>query len=171
MIEIKCRYDKLVPIDDIKPHPENENKHSEDQIRILAKIIKKDGVRHPITVSNLSGMISMGHGRLLAFKMLKMTDVPVEFQDFDDPIQEMRVRNSDNNIARYAEISRMTFNDNLESLGISVDEIDIEDYGILKFEVPEEEDQEKDKETEIDIDGITSDLNKQCPKCGFEFEG
>jgi ParB-like chromosome segregation protein Spo0J len=86
-INIHCSYTKLVPIENVIPHPDNENQHNEAQIKALAKIIKKDGVRHPIIVSNLSQYICCGHGRLEAFKLLEMRHVPVEYQDFDNPEQ------------------------------------------------------------------------------------
>lgn len=131
MIDIHCLYDKLIPIEDIVPHPDNENKHSEKQIEVLAKIIKKDGIRHPIVVSNLSGKIAMGHGRLLAFKKLGLNEAPVTFQEFEDPIQELRVRNSDNNIAKYSEFNRDQFEANLEELDLSLDDLDMEEFGEL----------------------------------------
>ena len=173
MIEIKCCYDKLIPIEDVKPHHDNENDHSLEQIEVLAKVIKKDGVRHPITISNLSRTICMGHGRLLAFKILGMKQVPIEFQDFDDPIQEMRVRNSDNNIARYAEINQKKFDINLGKFELNRSDIDIEEYGIIKLETEEEDDDGKsDDVPEVDekdplvVKGDIWLLGNHRVKCG-----
>jgi hypothetical protein len=132
-MKILCSYSKLVPVKDLIPHPDNENKHSEDQIRVLASIIKKDGYRHPIVVSNLSGKIASGHGRREALLLLEEEFAPVDFQDFDDPIQELRVRTSDNQIARYAEFNRDQFRMNLEKLDIKLEEVNFEDFGILDF--------------------------------------
>lgn len=54
-IAVWCAFDELVPVPDLKPHPKNPNQHTEEQIRILAKIIKNSGWRESITVSKLSG--------------------------------------------------------------------------------------------------------------------
>jgi hypothetical protein len=131
--DIRCAYTKLILVKDLVPHLENENKHSEDQIRALADIIAKDGMRHPIIVSNLSGTIAAGHGRRLALMLLGWEYAPVDFQDFDDPIQELRVRNADNQIAKYAEFNREQFELNLKNLDLDIKEIDMREYGILDF--------------------------------------
>lgn len=159
-MQIKCSYTKLVPLDDLQPHPDNENLHSEKQIKVLAKIIKKDGMRHPIIVSKLSGYICAGHGRLAALKRLEAKEAPVDFQDFEDSIQELRVRNADNQIARYAEFQRDKFELNLQKYDLDIKTITHEDFGFLDFEVlAEDKDLEKEK-TEDDVPGI--DLNKEC---------
>lgn len=130
-MQIKCAYTKLVPIENLQPHPDNENKHSEEQIKALAKIILKDGMRHPIIVSNLSGYICAGHGRLAALKLLEVKEVPVDFQEFDDSIQELRVRNADNQIARYAEFQRDKFELNLQKYDIKIEHINEEEFGFI----------------------------------------
>jgi len=137
-MKILCTYDKLVPVKDLVPHPDNENKHSEKQIRVLADIIEKDGFRFPIVVSNLSGKIATGHGRKEALILLKEEFAPVCFQDFDDPIQELRVRVGDNQIARYAEFQEEQFKLNLEKLDIELSEVNFEEFGMIDFEIIDE---------------------------------
>ena len=82
-MKINCAYDDLVPISKVKPHPKNPNKHSEAQLERLAQIIEYQGWRCPIKVSNLSGFVVAGHGRLLAAKKNGYTQVPIDYQDFD----------------------------------------------------------------------------------------
>ena len=41
-MDIRCAYNKLVLLSDLQPHPENENKHSDDQIRALADTMRKN---------------------------------------------------------------------------------------------------------------------------------
>lgn len=65
-MNIHCAYKELVPIDDLRPHPKNPNRHSPEQVTRLAKILKYQGWRVPIKVSTTSGYITSGHGRLLA---------------------------------------------------------------------------------------------------------
>jgi ParB-like chromosome segregation protein Spo0J len=63
-IKIECAHDKIVALADLKEHPGNPNKHSLEQIKLLAKIIRVSGWRNPIVVSNRSGLITKGHARL-----------------------------------------------------------------------------------------------------------
>ena len=64
MPAILCAHTKLVPIESLKRHPRNPNTHPDSQIKLLANIIAKSGFRSPIVVSNRSGFITKGHGRL-----------------------------------------------------------------------------------------------------------
>jgi hypothetical protein len=77
--KVFCAFDSLTATDDLKPNPNNPNKHPKEQIKQLAKIIKFNGWRAPITVSKRSGFIVRGHGRLAAAKELGTTSVPVDF--------------------------------------------------------------------------------------------
>src|SRR5258708_38055821 len=76
-IKIECAHDKVVALADLKPHPANPNKHPEAQITLLAKIIKAQGWRNPIVVSNRSGLITKGHGRYEAAKLIGAGTAPV----------------------------------------------------------------------------------------------
>jgi ParB-like chromosome segregation protein Spo0J len=167
-MEIYCTYDKLVPLENLVPHPQNENRHPESQIELLAKIISKDGMRHPIIVSNLSGYIVIGHGRLAALKHLGVSEAPVVFQDFEDPIQELRVRTADNNIQQYSEFDQHQFNLNIEAMDLELAELDMGEFGIIPIALKEPSDLAPNEE--IDIDDLTKNLKNTCPKCGFEYE-
>ena len=54
--EIFCSYTKLELLDKLKPNPANPNKHPDRQVDLLVKLITTHGWRHPITVSNGSGV-------------------------------------------------------------------------------------------------------------------
>lgn len=73
----------------LKPNPRNPNKHPQKQIERLAKIIKEQGWRAPITVSNRSGFIVRGHARLEAAKLLQLKSVPVDLQNYDSDDLEL----------------------------------------------------------------------------------
>ena len=92
-----------MPLDQLIPHDKNANKHPKKQIEMLAKILKYQGWRHPIVVSNLSGKIVAGHGRLEAARINQWLEAPVDFQDFDDVHQEIAFLYSDNKIQELAE--------------------------------------------------------------------
>ncbi len=101
---IKCSYDSLVALAELRPNPSNPNKHPNKQIGLLAKNIADLGWRHPIIVSNLSGMIVVGHARLEAAQKLGCTVAPVDYQDFESEAEELAYLLADNRIAELAEI-------------------------------------------------------------------
>ena len=102
MVEVKCAYDKMVPIEEVKPNPRNPNTHPKRQIELLARIIEYQGWRAPITVSMRSGLITRGHGRLQAAQLLNCPDVPVDYQNYDSEAQEWSDVLADNKIAELA---------------------------------------------------------------------
>lgn len=108
---------KWISLFNIQPNPKNRNKHSEEQIDRLCEIIQYQGFRVPLVVSNRSGLLVAGHGRLLAAKKLKMDVVPVLYQDFDSEEQEYAAQVSDNAIASWAELDFAGINADLPALG------------------------------------------------------
>jgi ParB-like chromosome segregation protein Spo0J len=81
-IPVYCAFDKIVPISELKPNPLNPNKHPQEQIQALGRIIREGGWRKPITVSTRSGMITAGHGRLMAAQLEELKEAPVDYQDY-----------------------------------------------------------------------------------------
>jgi len=104
LMKVECAYDELWPIDRLKPHPRNPNKHPDKQIALLAKVIKETGWRSPIVVSERSGYVVKGHGRLLAARVAGFEQVPVDLQAYDSDAQEMADLVADNRIAELSEI-------------------------------------------------------------------
>lgn len=129
---IRCLYDKLAPIAELRPHPKNRNAHPADQIKRLAKILEYQGFRYPIKVSKLSGHITSGHGRLEAAKLNGWTEVPVNYQDYEDETQEYADLQADNAIASWAELDFSGINADLGDLG---PDFDIDLLGIKNFEI------------------------------------
>lgn len=103
-IPVHCSHDELVDITAIIPNPRNPNQHSNKQIELLAKIIKNQGWRAPITVSTRSGFIVRGHGRLLAAQLLRVSQVPVDRQDYATEAEEWADLIADNRIAELSQI-------------------------------------------------------------------
>ena len=103
-VSVFCAFDEVVDINDLKENPRNPNTHPSVQIDLLAQIIKKTGWRAPITVSNHSGFIVKGHGRLQAAKAAGFKHCPVEYQNFSDEEEEMAALLADNKLAELAEI-------------------------------------------------------------------
>lgn len=161
--------DKLVWVDinELKPHPENANKHPQSQIEQLAKIINYQGFRSPIIVSNRSGFITVGHGRLEAAKLNGLTRVPVSYQDYDDESQELAHMHADNSIALQAEIDMTKVNESVKKINFN---LDVDFLGFKDFKFSDDVAELKNTNKEVDVDDLTKDLNTVCPKCGFEFE-
>lgn len=129
---INCGYKGLVPIAKLKPHPKNRNIHPEDQIRRLADILKYQGWRYPVKVSNQSGYVTSGHGRIEAAKLNGWSDIPVDYQDYDNEDQEYADLTADNAIASWAELDLSGINTDLGDLG---PDFDIDLLGIKNFEL------------------------------------
>lgn len=123
---------QLVNVKDIKLNPANRNKHSDEQIDRLCKIIEYQGFRAPLIVSNRTGMLVAGHGRLMAAKKLKLKEVPVMHQDFIDSDQEYAAMVSDNAIASWSELDLSGINADIGDLG---PEFNIDLLGIKNFEI------------------------------------
>lgn len=140
---VHCAHAKLVDVTDLVPNPRNPNKHGDKQVAMLAKIIRHQGWRAPITVSKRSGFIVTGHGRLEAAKLLQVQTVPVDFQDFATEADEWAHLVADNRIAELAEID----NEGLASLLRDLDAVEGFDLDVSGFD--------KEEAAEV-LDAITS---------------
>lgn len=158
-MNIESKEIKFVSVDKIKPHPRNANSHSEEQIERLEKIIKYSGFRQPLVVSNLSGLLISGHGRLAAAVKLGMDKVPVIFEDFKDEAMEFQHLTADNAIALWVELDFEKISVDTQALGLEASDFDMDLLGIpeFKFELPKPED-----ENESPCEGSA----RTCPNCG-----
>jgi len=153
---IKINEIKLVPIQQLKPNPQNRNTHPSEQIERLIKLIEHQGFRQPIVVSNQSGFIVTGHGRLIAAKKLKLTHVPVSFQDFDSDEQEYTAQVSDNAIASWSELDLSAIHKDLQNFN----PFDIDLLGIKDFQF----------EPIMDIKPVEKNQEVECPNCKCKFK-
>lgn len=142
-MKIKCAYDRLINVADLKPHPKNRNRHPKAQLERLAAIMAYQGIRKPIRVSNLSGLMTAGHGTLEAAKLNGWKAFPVNFQDYDDEAQEIADLNADNAIALWAEIDMSGVNADIGDLGpdFNIDMLGIEGFTV---DVAERDDRQDD---------------------------
>lgn len=122
----------MVPISDVKLDPKNRNKHPEDQIERLKQIIRYQGFRNPIVISNRTGFCKAGEGRVLAARALGLKEVPAIFQDFESEEQETAYGISDNAIALWAELDFSGINTDVPDLGpdFDIDLLGIKNFGI-----------------------------------------
>ena len=132
MSKIYCAHTDVVATDSLIENPRNPNRHPEDQIIALAKIIRHQGWRNPIVVSRRSGFVVKGHGRLLAARMLGLENVPVDYQDYENEAAEWADMVADNKIA---ELSNMD-EDELNAIIRELDgQIDLELTGFQTSEI------------------------------------
>lgn len=144
-MEIKSKEIQLVDTSTLVLNPKNNNKHPAEQIERLAKLIKFQGFRNPVVVSNRTGFVVAGHGRIEAAKKIGMNLVPVMYQDFENEAQEYSYLTSDNAIASWSELDLSAVNTEMLDLGpdFDVDMLGIKDFviePIEKFEPQADED-------------------------------
>lgn len=98
-IPIRCRFDTLLALAQVRPHPQNPKKHPEPQVALFAEILRYQGLRRPLVISQASGFLVVGHGQLLALESLGAGQAPVEYQDFGSPAEELAHLLADNKLA------------------------------------------------------------------------
>lgn len=152
-IPVHCAHTEMASVSDLTEHPLNPNEHPPRQIELLAKIVKANGWRGSIVVSNLSGHIIAGRGRHLAGEFLEEEFVPIDRQDFASEAEEIRHLRADNAIAEYSEIVQekdQKLIDELQALG--EEDLEFAGYSAEDFEgeeEPEEEDFEPEPEPQL----------------------
>lgn len=122
----------LANIKDLKLNPKNRNKHPQEQIERLAKILKYQGWRWPIKVSRLSGLVVSGHGRIEAAKLNGWREVPIQYQEYETQEQEEADGISDNAIAFWSELDLAAINSDIGDFGpdFDIDLLGIKDFSI-----------------------------------------
>lgn len=124
-MKINCAYKKLVKVADLVKHPRNPNTHSPKQIELLAKILKSTGFRSPIVVSERSGFIIKGHGRLESAIKAGFDSVPVDVQNYESEAEEWSDMIADNRIAELSELDSATLKDLIEELDTGENDLDL----------------------------------------------
>lgn len=119
--QIHCAHDETRPPNELKPHPRNPNRHSDNQVKLLAKIIAAQGWRAPVVVSQRSGYIVAGHARLAAARALGAESLPVCIQNFESEAQEDAHLLADNRLAELAELDKTDLTELLKSLEGKID--------------------------------------------------
>jgi len=135
-----------LPVSFLKPNPQNPRKHSDRQIKLLAKSIKSFGFITPALVDKDNNVIA-GHGRTLAARLLGMREVPTIRLDHLTEAQTKAFMIADNRLTELAVwddqllaeqlkmLSEQDLNFSIESTGFTVGEIDLRLEGLS---IPEE---------------------------------
>lgn len=150
-MKIQSESIELVSIDSLIPYSKNMNRHTEEQISRLVRLIEYQGFRDPIIVQKGTNIVAAGHGRLKAAKKLGMKEVPVTYQEFENEAQFYSFVASHNAIASWASLDLLKINSDMLDFG---PDFDIDMLGINKFNV------EPLEKFEIE-DEIRDDLNRK----------
>jgi|TARA_R110001606_G_C15360227_1_gene648437 ParB-like chromosome segregation protein Spo0J len=162
--------EKLTDISKVIANPRNPNKHSDKQINMLSKIIEFQGWRLPIVVSNRSGFIVRGHGRLMSARKLELDQVPVSFQDYESEAQEHADLIADNRIAELAELDRTELKDIIEQLDTGEMDLDFTGFDLESLNDLMSEfyvDDFSEKNQEIDANELDEEMKLELL---FSFE-
>lgn len=105
-MKIECAYDELMPLAvlETKRHTKNPNTHSAAQVAAIAQVLEGNGIRQAIVVSNRSGLMTRGHGRLEAATLLGYEHYPVDFQDYASEQDEIADMVADNHLHDLSEM-------------------------------------------------------------------
>jgi DNA modification methylase len=126
---------KIVPIDQIKPHPRNARTHSKKQIRQIAASMRAVGFAAPVLIDE-NNMLIAGHGRLEAAKSLGMSSIPaIIISDLSDA-KKRALLLADNRIALSAGWNREQLAIELAALPELLVEDDL-DISVTGFEPAE----------------------------------
>ena len=133
-IPVYCAYDEIIDIGEAVPNPKNPNYHPHSQVNLLAKIIKSQGWRNPITISKRSGLIVKGHGRLLAALELGSDQVPVEYQEYRTEAEEIADLTADNRLSELSEMDDDALTEILQDLNDEDFPIELAGYTADEFD-------------------------------------
>jgi ParB-like chromosome segregation protein Spo0J len=92
---------EYIQITQLRPHRGNPRTHSAKQIRQIAGSIREFGFNTPILIDQNDGVIA-GHGRILAAKLLGMSEVPTIRLDQMTEAQKRGYIVADNRLAESA---------------------------------------------------------------------
>lgn len=147
-VPVKCKFDEMVSLSKLKPHPKNRNKHPDAQIQRLAEILKYQGFRMPVRVSLLSGFVTGGHGRIEAARVNGWDRVPVNFQEYESEEQEYADLVADNAIALWAELDLKSIGEDVLPFG---PDFDVNLLGLEDFTLDPSEQYDGDPDAVPDI--------------------
>jgi hypothetical protein len=154
-----------VPIAELKGkfHPKNPNQHPDDQIEMLAKIIKYQGIRKAAVLSKRSDLLTAGHGRIVAAERAGATEYPVDDQDYESDEQEIADLTADNAIGGWSELDLAGINAFVPELGpdFDLDMLGIKDFNLDFLPGTEEEQGQLDQKKLVFM---------ECPHCEKQFE-
>lgn len=132
-VSIRAKNIELIDVDLLIPYEKNMNKHTDDQIDRLIKLIEYQGFRDPIIAQKGTNIIAAGHGRVMAAKKMGFKKIPVTFQEFENEAQFYSF------VVSHNAINSNNWGGGLDLAQINVDmldlgpDLDIEQLGLKDF--------------------------------------
>ena len=154
---------EYMPVKSIIPYERNAKMHSDEQVERIANSISEFGWQQPLVVDS-NNVVIIGHGRLLAAKLLNLETVPVVKAVELSEEQVKALRLADNRVAKAKT--------DAEILGAelaSILNIDMDQFGFnLNIEIPDvdidlDEDIEDDLRAGLDHNVFENQNRKQFP--------
>jgi len=121
-------------VDDLNPAPRNPRRHSQKQIRQIAESVKTFGFNVPILIDR-DGNVICGHGRLLACRLLGITEVPALCLDHLTPEQVRAFRIADNRLTEVSTWDDRLLAEQLKDLSLQGLDFSIEVTGFEMGEI------------------------------------
>lgn len=152
-----------IPVDCIQPYERNAKKHSPEQVEQIANSIREFGFKQPLVV-DAKNVLVIGHGRLMAAKLLEMVEVPCIRADDLTPEQIKALRLADNKLNESEWDMAL-----LEIELADITELDMADFG---FDLGIEETPAPIVSgcSELDAEDYEDEkFAHECPRCGFKF--
>lgn len=131
---IRCVHTSIMNPKDLHPHPLNPNTHPPKQIEMFIAILGFQGWRRPITVSTRSNFVTKGHGALESALAAGYTEVPVDYQDYDNEQQELADIVADNQLQRMSEMNTGKLNALLVNLNTGAMNLEMTGFETSKLE-------------------------------------
>lgn len=107
---------KIMSVEDLIPYALNTRTHSDDQVAQIAASIRAFGFTNPVLIDEQNNLIA-GHGRVMAARKLKMTEVPAVVVTGLDDRKRRALIIADNKLALNAGWDEDALRIELEDLG------------------------------------------------------
>jgi len=95
----------FVKVEELRPNPENPNRHPETQIQMLMASLQRDGQTKPILVRKANHMIIAGHGVQTAARRLGWAEMQAVLWDVDQATAD-RVMLADQRLATLSDMDK-----------------------------------------------------------------
>ena len=149
---------QLVPVEKLIPYINNARTHSDEQIKKLRSSLREFGFINPVIIDRNFNVIA-GHGRILAAKAEKISEVPCVFVDYLNDAQKKAYILADNRMAMDAGWDEELLRVEIESLQGS--DFDVSLTGFDETEIAELFADDNDDVKDDDFD-VEAELEKPC---------
>lgn len=157
---------KVLPIDQIRPYPNNPNVHSTAQIKQLRAAIREFGFTTPVLIDE-DGMLLAGHGRRAAALAEGYTELPTVTVSGLNDVQKRKLVIADNQLPKGAQWDMEILSSELRKIVADSDEIDLSSIGFTAGEI---KDLTKAFDPNVQQGRLDVKATVTCPGCGQTFE-